>query len=137
MTPPLPRTLRWRVCLTNLGAIYDPIKQTFKPVKHPPHWQNIGDSGSVVLADGRYFLADKLHKRGAFLDPTTMTWSDAGYTGKHDFNSEEGLTLMPDGTVFTVDVKANPKSESYCRICRRQSCARPTSGRTRHSPSCS
>ena len=99
--------------LTNQGAIYNPVKQTWSNLKHPPQWHNIGDSASVVLADGRYFLADKLHKRGAFLDPTTMTWSDAGYTGKHDFNSEEGLTLMPDGTVFTVDVKANPKSESY------------------------
>src|SRR5437588_12594189 len=99
--------------LTNQGAIYDPVKQTWSNLKHPPHWQNIGDSASVVLADGRYFLADKLHKRGAFLDPKTMTWSDAGYTGKNDFNSEEGLTLMPDGTVLTVDVKANPKSESY------------------------
>src|ERR1700722_3093609 len=40
--------------LTNLGAIYDPVKQSFTPVKHPPHWQNIGDSPSVVLADGRF-----------------------------------------------------------------------------------
>ena len=99
--------------LTNLGAIYDPIKQTFTPVKHPPGWQNIGDSPSVVLADGRFFLGDKLHKRGAFLDPSTMTWTAAGYTGKNDFNAEEGFTLMPDGTVLTFDVKAHPKSESY------------------------
>src|SRR5207237_6272578 len=97
----------------NLGAIYDPLKQIFTPVKHPPHWQNIGDSGSVVLADGRYFLADKLHKRGVMLDPTTMKWSDAGYTGKNDFNSEEGLTLMPDGSILTVDEKANTKSEGH------------------------
>src|SRR5436190_19951004 len=85
--------------LTNQGAIYDPVKQTCSHLKHPPHWQNIGDSGSVVLADGRYFLADKLLKRCAILDPTTMTWTDAGYTGKNDFNSEEGLTLMPDDSV--------------------------------------
>ena len=99
--------------LTNLGAIYDPIKQTFSSLKHPPKWRNIGDSGSAVLADGRYFLADKLHRRGAILDPSTMTWSVAGYRGKNDFNSEEQLTLMPDGSLLTVDVKANPQSESW------------------------
>ena len=99
--------------LTNQGAIYDPIKQTWTPVKHPPHWQNIGDSPSVVLADGRFFLGDKVHKRGVFLDPKTMKWTDAGYTGKNDFNSEEGWTLMPDGTVLTFDVKDHPRSESY------------------------
>jgi hypothetical protein len=99
--------------LTNLGAIYDPVKKTWSPVKHPPHWQNIGDSPSVVLPDGTFFIGDKLHKRGAFLDPKTMKWTAAGYTGKNDFNAEEGFTLMPDGTVLTFDVKDHPQSESY------------------------
>ncbi|HEX3942548.1 MAG TPA: hypothetical protein VHW69_00530 [Rhizomicrobium sp.] len=99
--------------LTNLGAVYDPLKQTWTPVKAPKGWQNIGDSPSVVLADGRFFLGDKLHKRGAILDPSTMKWTAAGYTGKKDFNSEEGWTLMPDGTVLTYDVKAHPNSEFY------------------------
>ncbi len=99
--------------LTNQGAIYDPVKGKWTSVKHPPGWQNIGDSPSVVLPDGRFFLGDKLHKRGAFLDPSTMTWTAAGYTGKNDFNAEEGFTLMPDGTVLTFDVKKHPKSESY------------------------
>lgn len=99
--------------LTNLGAVYDPIKQTWTPVKPPQHWQNIGDSPSVVLPDGHFLLGDKLHKRGAELDPATMKWTAVGYTGKNDFNSEETWTLMPDGTVLTVDVKAHPKSEDY------------------------
>jgi hypothetical protein len=99
--------------LTNLGAVYDPIAQTWTPVKPPKGWQNIGDSPSVVLPDGTYFLGDKLHERGAFLNPSTMKWTAAGYTGKNDFNAEEGWTLMPDGSVLTFDVKAHPKSESY------------------------
>src|SRR5262249_17120398 len=45
--------------LTNLGAIYDPIKQTWTPVKAPKGWQNIGDSPSVVLPDGRFLIGDK------------------------------------------------------------------------------
>jgi len=99
--------------LTNQGEIYDPIAQTWTFLAPPPHWKNIGDSASVVLADGRYFLGDKLHKRGAILDPKTMTWSVADYTGKNDFNAEEGFTLMPDDSVLTFDVQAHPKSEAW------------------------
>jgi hypothetical protein len=99
--------------LTKLGAVYDPVKQSWSPVNPPNGWKNIGDSPSVVLPDGTFFLGDKLHKRGAFLDPKTMTWTAAGYTGKNDFNAEEGWTLMPDGTVLTFDVKDHPRSESY------------------------
>jgi len=99
--------------LTKLGAVYDPVKQSWSPVNPPNGWKNIGDSPSVVLPDGTFFLGDKLHKRGAFLDPKTMTWTAAGYTGKNDFDAEEGWTLMPDGTVLTFDVKDHPRSESY------------------------
>jgi hypothetical protein len=99
--------------LTNQGAIYDPVKDKWTTVKHPPKWQNIGDSPSVVLPDGTFFLGDKLHKRFASFDPKTMTWTSLATTGKNDFNAEEGYTLMPDGTILTYDVKDNPKSENY------------------------
>ncbi|HEY3638230.1 MAG TPA: hypothetical protein VGK90_08745 [Rhizomicrobium sp.] len=99
--------------LTNLGAVYDPVKQTWKAVKPPKKWQNIGDSPSVVLPNGNFLLGDKLHKRGAELNPKTMKWKSVSYKGKNDFNAEEGWTLMPDGSILTYDVKDNPQSESY------------------------
>jgi hypothetical protein len=99
--------------LTNLGAIYDPATQVWTPVDPPRHWENIGDSPSVVLPDGHFLLGDKLNKRGAELDPKTMKWKEVGYAGKNDFNAEEGWTLLPDGTVLTVDVKDHPQSEDY------------------------
>ena len=99
--------------LTNLGAVYDPTKQTWSPVKPPKGWQNIGDSPSVVLPNGDFLLGDKLHKRGAELNPKTMKWTAVGYKGKNDFNAEEGWTLMPDGSVLTWDVKDHPQSEDY------------------------
>lgn len=99
--------------LTNLGAIYDPVKQTWTAVKPPKGWQNIGDSPSVVLPNGTFLLGDKLHKRFASLDPKTMTWTAVITTGKNDFNAEEGWTLMPDGSVLTFDVKDHPYSERY------------------------
>jgi len=99
--------------LTNLGAIYDPVTDNWKQVDPPPGWQQIGDSPSVVLADGRYMLGRKLDKQLAALDPVTMQWTLLGSDGKSDFNSEEGWTLMPDGTVLTADVLDAPNSERY------------------------
>jgi hypothetical protein len=99
--------------LTNLGEIYDPVANTWTKVKAPKGWQNIGDSPSVVLPNGEYLLGDKLNKKFAELDPTTMKWTEVKVKGKADFNAEEGWTLMPDGTLVTVDVKDNPNSESF------------------------
>jgi hypothetical protein len=33
--------------------------------------------------------------------------------GKHDFNAEEGWTLLPDGSVLTIDVKDHPRAERF------------------------
>ncbi len=99
--------------LTNQGAVYDPVADAWTAVAPPRGWQNIGDSPSVVLPNGHFLLGDKLHKRGAELDPATMRWKPAGYRNKNDFNAEEGWTLMPDGSVLTVDVLTNPWSEAY------------------------
>lgn len=99
--------------LTNMGAVYDPTQETWMAVDPPKGWQNIGDSPSVVLPDGRFLLGDKLHMRGAALDPKTMQWSPVGYRGKNDFNAEEGWTLLPDGKVLTLDVLDAPRAEEY------------------------
>jgi hypothetical protein len=42
-----------------------------------------------------------------------MKWTEVRYTGKNDFNAEEGWTLMPDGSVLTVDVQDHPQAEDY------------------------
>ena len=47
------------------------------------------------------------------MNPTTLKWTKLGHTGKSDFNSEEGWTLLPDGTILTEDVKNAPNSERY------------------------
>ena len=98
---------------TNLGAVYDPIKQTWTNVKPPKGWKNIGDSPSAVLPSGKFLLGQKFTKREAVLDPKTMKWTELKSKGKNDWNAEEGYVLMPDGTITTEDVKANPLSESY------------------------
>lgn len=99
--------------LTNLGAIYDPVANTWTPLAPPPSWSYIGDSPNSVLPDGKFLIGDKLVKNVALLDPKTMQWTQANAPGKSDFNAEEGWTLLPDGSVLTADVKDAPNSEKF------------------------
>lgn len=99
--------------LTNMGAIYDPVRNAWTTLQPPRGWTNIGDSPSVVLPHGYFAIGNKLTESIATLDPATMQWKFPGTTGKHDFNAEEGWTLLPDGSVLTVDVKDNPHSERF------------------------
>jgi hypothetical protein len=98
---------------TNLGAVYDPVKDTWTKQKPPKGWGFIGDSPSAVLPNGHFLLGSKFDKRVAELDPVTLTWTDLKSTGKNDRNAEEGWTLMPDGSVLTYDVTKAPHSERY------------------------
>ena len=100
---------------TNLGAIYDPVANTWTPVNPPAGWTSIGDGQSVVLANGTYMQADALSTKQALFNATNLTWTSTG-TGKIDGNSEEGWLLLPDGSVLTTDCNntANPlQAERY------------------------
>jgi hypothetical protein len=87
---------------TPLGAIYDPKKNKWTAVAPPAGWQTIGDSSSVILADGTYMQSNCCDIPQALLDPTTLTWTITG-TNKFDVSDEEGYTLLPNGTVLDVD----------------------------------
>jgi hypothetical protein len=101
--------------LTNQGAIYDPVTDSWTSVAPPrffvdlypprrefaPH--PIGDASSVVLPDGTFMIQDKMSRQAALLDLNTMTWTETGTATKHDLNDEEGWTLLPNGKVLTVD----------------------------------
>jgi hypothetical protein len=99
--------------LTNQGAIYDPMTNQWTSLQAPAGWDFIGDSPSVVLADGRFLVGRKLDQQLAALDPASLQWTALASTGKSDFNSEEGWTLMPDGSVLTIDVLNAPHAERY------------------------
>lgn len=98
--------------LTNLGAIYDNVANTWTSLANPP-FPYVGDSPSSVLANGQFLLGEKLNKSDAVLNPKTLKWTVLAGRGKSDFNAEEGYTLLPDGTVFTCDVKNAPNCEIY------------------------
>ncbi|HSC17865.1 MAG TPA: hypothetical protein VLC74_03025 [Rhizomicrobium sp.] len=99
--------------LTKHGEVYNPTKNSWSKLDPPPGWHFIGDSGAIVLADGRYVVLAKLNRDLAALDPSTMTWTELANAGKNDFNSEEGPVLLPDGSFVVVDVKDAPKAERY------------------------
>lgn len=91
---------------TNLGALYDPIADTWTSVAPPSGFANIGDAQSIILNDGTYMLANALTKQEARLSYPAMTWTATG-TNKFDENDEEGWVLRPDGNVLTTDAYVN------------------------------
>src|SRR5262249_51581348 len=98
---------------TNLGAVYDPKSNTWVTLPAPSGWTQIGDAQSTVLPNGAFLLANPFDTRIAKLDPATLTRTNLASAGKADRNEEEGWTLLPDGTVLTVDAEAAPNSERY------------------------
>ncbi|MDQ2865314.1 MAG: hypothetical protein M3R51_03745 [Candidatus Eremiobacteraeota bacterium] len=97
---------------TNLGAIYDPVANTWTSVNAPNGWSQIGDAQSAVLANGTYMLGNCCTSQQALFNESSKTFTTTG-TGKADANSEEGWTLLPNGKVLTADVGAEPHSELY------------------------
>ncbi|MGH8323688.1 MAG: hypothetical protein ACRETD_07805, partial [Steroidobacteraceae bacterium] len=87
---------------TNLGAIYDPLFNTWTSITPPTGWSNIGDAQATVLANGTYMQSNALSTHQALLNPSSLTWTATG-TGKADGDDEEGWTLLPDKSVLTVD----------------------------------
>lgn len=98
---------------TNLGEVYNPLTNTWASLTPPAGWDYIGDSPCAVLPNGDFIIGRKFDMQMAELNPHTMTWTPLGSSGKADWNAEEGWTLMPDGTLLTVDVLNNPNSERY------------------------
>lgn len=97
---------------TNLGAIYDPAQNKWTAVKAPSGWSEIGDSPGVVLSNGTFMLGQNETKNAVLFNATNLTWTPTG-TGKQDIYSEEGWTLLPDGSVLTTDGANSPHAEKY------------------------
>jgi hypothetical protein len=105
--------------LTNETAVYDPFRDNWMPVEPPQPFDGkggflwFGDSPTTVLPDGSMLIGQKLTKRAVALDPRFYTWVQYGelMKSKADFNAEEGWTLLPDGSILTVDVYDSPHTE--------------------------
>jgi hypothetical protein len=93
--------------LTNMSAVYDPVTDHWTMIVPPPGVAYIGDVASTVLPDGSFAFGDKLGRDMWRLDPSSLIWSSVPNSGKSDDFAEEGWTLLPGGTILTVDV-GNP-----------------------------
>ena len=101
---------------TNLGAIYDPVADSWTAVNAPTGWGYsngdgvIGDSESVVLADGTWMLAGCCNypDQEALLDASTLTWTFTGAPAAAGaYQDEQGYELLPNGNVLTIDIWTN------------------------------
>jgi hypothetical protein len=99
--------------LTNKMAVYDPKADTWTMVAPPHGWDFIGDSPWTTLANGHFMLGNKLTKQVAELDPKTLTWTEVSSFAKDDVFAEEGLTLLPDGSVLTVNMTDRGKAQRF------------------------
>jgi hypothetical protein len=64
--------------VSTMGAIYDPVANSWNSVAPPPGWCCISDAQSVVLADGRLMLANADTSEQAILNAATLTWTATG-----------------------------------------------------------
>jgi len=98
---------------TNMGAIYDPIKNKWTPVNPPSGWANIGDAQAAIVLGGTYTQVNALNTQQAYFNAKNLTWTNLINTGKSDRFDEEGWTLLPDGTLLTTDALNAPHYEIF------------------------
>jgi hypothetical protein len=96
------------------GDIYDPATNVWTAMQGtstPPSYIQ-GDASACVLTDGRVLFGAILSNQTAVWDPVNSSWTAAGTAFGTQANSkfgncnEETWTLLPDGSVITVNTKA-------------------------------
>jgi hypothetical protein len=107
--------------LTSLGAIYDPVANTWTPVQPPTStgWTRtnsnggIGDAPSIVLPNGAFMLGACCANPpvDALFNSTTLGWSSTG--APLSYQNEQGYTLLPTGKILTIDVWDPPNAQQY------------------------
>jgi hypothetical protein len=93
------------------AQIYDPRTDHWTAISTPTGWTGIGDAVSCVLPDGRLMLGQYNGSAVAIYDPDLDLWTFT--SAKGDSCSEETFTLMPDGTVVTVQCSNANNAEKY------------------------
>jgi hypothetical protein len=106
---------------TPKGEIFDPVANTWSAIVKPSTFDFIsGDIAACILADGRVILGALRSSRTALWDPVTDDWREAGLgfgaagtPPKQGGTNEETWTLLPDGTVLTVNINGTSRAEKY------------------------
>jgi len=89
----------------NTVEVYDPVYDAWTYVAAPAGWTQISDAPCCLLADGRLLLGNFTSTKCAIYDPEHNTWTAAAATTgvKASICGEETWTLLPDGSVLTVE----------------------------------
>lgn len=90
---------------SNLGAIYDPVANSWTSVSPPSGWSQIGDASGVILANGTFMMGQQGLFDSALFNEAQLSWSLTG-TNKPDYNIEENWILLPSGKVLNVETYA-------------------------------
>ena len=98
-------------CDLAAATLYDPVANSWTNLTTPSGWGNVGDVPLCVMPNGQVMLGNINSNQTVFFDPPTKTYI-AG-PSKGDRCAEESFTLMPDGTVVTVDCTSIPHAEKY------------------------
>ena len=110
---------------TSLGAIYDPVANTWVPVSPPigTGWTNtsaggscnggIGDAASIVLPNGIFMLSASCANPSveALFDAANLGWSSTG--APNSFQNRQGYALLQTGNVLTINVWNSPGTQQY------------------------
>ncbi len=145
---------------TNLGAIYDPVADTWTQVIGPDfftwdpydlafnianHGNNpstdhpVGDAASAILNDGTFMLMGSKCRAAALWDGKTIppVWRETGTATKYDLNDEEGWTLLPNGKVLAPmnNVDAVVGVPNYVPILTGAQTYNPRTGKWQFTPS--
>ena len=105
-------------------------------VNPPTGWTSIGDGESAILQNGNYMIANCCTQQQAILDLANLTWLPTGANFRPPSNSEAGWTLLPDGSVLTVDMSTrfNAVSTAYRYLSGTWYCAGTTASQIIDSP---
>jgi hypothetical protein len=92
---------------TSLGAIYDPLANTWTAVTKYSGQTRIGDAQSVVLANGTFMLGSCCDSPDvdALFNATTLGWTGTGApSAGGDYQDEQNYNLLPNGKALTIDI---------------------------------
>lgn len=89
----------------NTVELYNPVYDAWTYVAAPAGWTQISDAPCCLLSDGRLLLGNFTSTSCAIYDPEHNAWiAAAATTGvKASICGEETWTLLPDGSVLTVE----------------------------------
>jgi hypothetical protein len=85
---------------TNTGEIYNPITNTWKPIKNFPQ-SKLGDGPSEVLPDGQVLVGYIGGPETYSYNPATNRWSLAATKLNDDSSSEETWVKLPGGSILS------------------------------------